>query len=68
MKLVIEVDTEKLPQDMSVRTRYFSKILHEKVVDALSRVNLQVGDYDGSIRGRPIVDEQGLKIGRIGLD
>lgn len=57
MKLVIEVDTEKLPQDMSVRTRYFSKNLHDKVVDALSRVSLTVGDYDGSILGRPIMDE-----------
>lgn len=68
MKLVIEVDTEKLPQDMSVRTRYFSKILHDKVVDALSRVNLTVGEFDGSLIGKPILDENGLKIGRIGFE
>ena len=68
-KLIIEIDTTKLPQDMSVRTRYFTKLLHEKVEKALERFNLSVGEFDGAIVGRPIVDnEQDVTIGRIYLE
>jgi len=67
MKLVIEVDTDKLPIG-NFQTRYFSKILHKKIVDSLQLMGFTVSEYDGSIRGKHLKDEKGEKIGRIGFD
>lgn len=69
MKLIIEIDTSKLRQDMSPRTRYFGHLLHKKVVEALGRFDLSVGEFDGAVGGRAIIDdEQNIEIGRISID
>ena len=67
MKLVIEVNTEQLLIG-NFQTRYFGNILHKKVTEALGLMDVQGGEYDGAICGKPLLNEKGEKIGRIGFD